>query len=273
MRWGYDHGAWLSYRWLDGFVGFDEAQGRRVRAGLDEFFAWHRKTQLDDYRALLARARGDVQADTTPEQVCAWNERVQQRLDPLLERAMPTLVDVTLTLTPAQLARIEARNAERNDEYRADFLQPMPERRAREVERALERTEELYGRLTREQRAWMEQRLTDNPADADRAYAQRLARQADIVATLRRVRQPGTTREAAEAALRELVARLRRPADPAYAERVRTWNCQVAADVHNRLSPAQRRHAIRTIGRWENDLRLLSVGDGSPPPRSAEGGG
>lgn len=272
MRWGYDHAAWLTYRWLDGFVGFDDAQSRRVRSGLDAFFAWHRKTQLDDYAELLARARADVLVDTTPDRICAWNERLQQRVQPLVEQALPLLLEVAPSLTEAQLARIEAKNAERNEEYRRDFLQAEPERSRRAAERAIERTEELYGRLQPAQRAWMEQQLARTPANAETGYAERLARQADTLATLRRLREPGTSREAAEAAVRELATRLRRDADPAYAQRVRSWNCQVASELHNRLTAGQRRHAARKLKQWEDDLRILVNGDKPAPPLAAAEG-
>lgn len=260
MRWGYDHGAWLAYRWVDAFVVFDEAQGKRARAGLDGFFAWHRRTQLDDYVRLLARARADVVTDTTPAQVCAWNDRLRARIAPMVEQALPVVVDVALTLTPAQIANVEAKNRERNEEWRKDFLQPQPDkRRAAAVDRAIGRTEELYGRLDPQQREWMTRQLDASPVVAETAYAHRLARQAEIVATLRRVREPGLARADAEAQIRQLVKRLQGSEDAAYDERVGAWNCEVAAAVHNRMSPAQRRHAVRTLRKWEEDLKILAA--------------
>ena len=47
LRLGYNQGPSLAFRWLDGYAEFDDAQSLRVRAALDEFFNWHRRTQAN----------------------------------------------------------------------------------------------------------------------------------------------------------------------------------------------------------------------------------
>src|SRR5450755_146898 len=49
VKLSYNQGSSIAFRWLDGFVDFDDAQSLGVRAGLDEWFAWNRRTQLADY--------------------------------------------------------------------------------------------------------------------------------------------------------------------------------------------------------------------------------
>ena len=59
LKLGYGQGSALAFRWLDGYADFDDAQSLRVRAALDEWFAWNRRTQLPDYADALSRvARG-----------------------------------------------------------------------------------------------------------------------------------------------------------------------------------------------------------------------
>jgi hypothetical protein len=65
LRLGYNQGTSLAFRWLDGYAEFDDAQSLRVRAALEEWFAWHRRTQLPDYVELLARARGELPGPAT----------------------------------------------------------------------------------------------------------------------------------------------------------------------------------------------------------------
>ena len=65
LRLGYNQGPSLALSWLDGYAEFDDAQTLRVRAALDEWFAWHRRTQLPDYADVLARARSELQGSAT----------------------------------------------------------------------------------------------------------------------------------------------------------------------------------------------------------------
>ncbi|MGF2075406.1 hypothetical protein, partial [Enterococcus casseliflavus] len=88
LRFGYNQAHELVYWWLDGYADFDDAQTPRVRDAVATWFQWHRRTQLADYAALLARAQQDVLADTTPERVCAWWDEVRRRSDIALDRAL-----------------------------------------------------------------------------------------------------------------------------------------------------------------------------------------
>ena len=79
LRIGYSQAPDLSYWWLDRYVDFNSAQTPRVRDALQQWFAWHRRSQLPDYAALLARAQAELAADTTPARVCEWQGEVVKR--------------------------------------------------------------------------------------------------------------------------------------------------------------------------------------------------
>src|SRR5450432_466068 len=118
LKLGYGQASPLAFRWLDGYVDFDDAQSLRVRTALGEAMAWHRRTQLPDYVDLLVRAEAEVQGDSTPERMCAWGRELKGRGDTMLEYALPTIVEVALTLSPTQITNIEKRQAKTNAEYR-----------------------------------------------------------------------------------------------------------------------------------------------------------
>ncbi len=65
LKLGYGQASGFGFRWLDRYADFDDAQSLRLRTGLDEWFAWHRRSQLPDYADLLARARTEVLADVS----------------------------------------------------------------------------------------------------------------------------------------------------------------------------------------------------------------
>jgi hypothetical protein len=142
MRLGYDQGPFLAHWWLDARLGFTSEQSARTKDALAQWFAWHRATQLSDYAGWLARTRGEAAAALTPQQVCRWSDDLRRRLDPLMERVLPTAAEVVPTLSAEQWARLERRLEEDDAKRRKDFLQVRNEQRwEASTERTIERFE------------------------------------------------------------------------------------------------------------------------------------
>jgi Family of unknown function (DUF6279) len=260
LRLTYNAAPDFAYWWLDGYADFDDAQSPRVRDGIAAWFAWHRRDQLPAYAALLQRAQAEVLGETTAPQACRWWGLGRERLRAGFEQAVPALADLVVTLKPAQFAHIEARFAKANREFADDFLQPDPEERRRAgIERAVERAEMLYGRIDDAQRERIARNVAASPFDAQFALDTRRARQADILATLRRL--PGAPRDEAIAALRALAERVETPPREEVRRRnaqLTSFSCAVAADFHAMTSPAQRQAAAARLRGWEADLRALA---------------
>ena len=65
-----------------------------------------------------------------------------------------------------------------------------------------------------------------------------------------------------QAALRmfaEQAQRSPRPPYRAYQQRLKQFNCEFAAQLHNATTPAQRQAAADTLKGWETDLRVLAA--------------
>jgi hypothetical protein len=268
LRFAYNSAPELAYWWLDGYADFDDTQALRMREHLASWQRWHRRTQLTDYAAWLARVRAVAAEPATPAQVCRLLDEAMARLDVALDQAVPSLADMALTLTPAQLAHIERRYAKGNDEFREEFVHDTPAKRlAPRVRRTVERAQSLYGRLDAAQRERIAAALGASPFDAESTLAERRARQADIVQTLRRIAVAGDTpgpaqRDAARAALRGVVHRLQRSPraeHAAYQQQLTQYNCRFAAELHNLTTPAQRSAAADKLRGWEEDLRALAA--------------
>jgi hypothetical protein len=272
LRFAYDQGPDIVFWWLDGYADFDAAQAPRVRAAIGDWFHWNRSTQLPDYAALLARAEEEMTADATPEQLCRWNDTVRQRIALAFDGAVPAIATLARGLTPAQIEHIGKRFEKRNAEYRDDYRlggDAAEQQRASE-KRALERAEMMYGRLDEAQRERIARGVAVSPFDAEVWFAERKARQADIVATLRRLRTERLTPAEAEQAVRGVAAPFSRSPRADYRSYERTvtqYNCVFAAAVHNATTPAQRQAAIRKLKGWEAALRaLIAEGSVSAPP-------
>lgn len=270
VRLGYGQAPTLAYWWIDGYADLDDAQSQRLRDDLDQWFDWHRRQQLPDYAALLARAQREITEPISTQAMCAWREQALRRLDAALERAAPPLGRLIVTLRPEQIRHMERKLAKDGADMRADFAQADRGERARaSFKRTLERYENLYGRLDEAQRARLAQLLAASPFDADAWLAERERRNADMVRTLATVAAGGDAAQAQAAvfAIAERSLRSPRLEYRAYQERLVQENCALAATMHNLTTPAQRQHARGKLRAWEDDLRALAGAAGAAASR------
>lgn len=269
IRFAYGQGPQLSYWWLDGYADFDDAQAPAVRDALDAWFRWHRQTQLDDYAQFLVRLQGHAAGPVTPELVCRSYQEALSRLDPMLEKALPMAVDLVRSLTPAQVLHIERKYEKVNREFRKDFLQPDPkERFEASVKRALERAETFYGSLDDAQLEALKQGIAASPFNPELWLEERMLRQQEALAMLRRVVNEKASPDQTLAALRVVVSHVRRSPRPHYLDyqqKLLAYNCRLSAQLHNSASREQRASAVKRFKGWEDDARSLAA-DGRKAP-------
>ena len=263
LRLTYPQTPTIAYWWLDGYVDFTTAQSPRVQEQLADWLRWHRSTQLPDYAALLQRARTELLANTTPAQVCRWYDELTARLVTAYEQGVPAAAETALALTPAQTSHMERRFEKSNADFRDDFLQPSAESRLKEsIKRTVDRAETLYGRLDEAQRELIAREVAASPFDPALWLAERQLRQRDSLLTLRRLQVERASNAQMQAALRmfaEQAQRSPRPGYRAYQQRLKQFNCEFAAQLHNATTPVQRQAAAETLKGWETDLRLLAA--------------
>ena len=269
LRIGYSTAPDLVYWWLDRYIDFNSTQTPRAREAIQQWFAWHRRTQVPDYAAQLARAQTEVLADTNAARVCEWQAEVVKRGHTAFDRIAPAAADLALSVTPEQIKYLDQRYAKYNAEFRDDYLQPDPRKRAEEtVKRTVDRAETLYGRLDDAQRARIAEGLARSPFDAEMWFAERRLRQAEVLQILRKLGAEKAGREQALAEMRVYVERLERSPREAYrrySARLAEFNCGFAASLHNATTASQRRTAADKLAGWESDLRAIAA---TPAPES-----
>ena len=264
VRIGYNNAPTLAWWWLDGYMDFDATQAPRVKEALDQWFAWHRATQLPDYADLLAAAQLQVMQPATPQQVCRWSDDLRARLAAALAQGVPMAAELLPVLKPEQLAHLERRYRKSNRDFEEDFLQQPDERLKASIDRAIDRAEMLYGRLDERQRQLVAAGVAASPFDPALWYAERQALQSETLQTLARLTAGGpgrADRESNLAGLQVLSMRLQR-ASPgpyrSYQQRLTDYNCAFIAQLHNSTTVAQRQTARSKLKGWEQDLRALA---------------
>jgi Family of unknown function (DUF6279) len=271
LRIAYSQAPTFAYWWIDGYVDLNDEQTPKLRDAIDRWFDWHRRVEMPRYAALLVRAQREVMEPTlSTDQLCAWRDEAQRRLDAALDEATPAFATLMVSLTPEQIRHLERKLAKDGDELKKDFAQPDKAERAQaSFKRTLERYENLYGKLDDPQRAKLAQLLAASPFDADRWLAERERRNSGLVATLTTVSAAGKGADSAaaqakaQAAVRVLAERALRSPRPeyrAYQERLTQENCALAAAMHNATTPAQRLYARNKLKSWEEDVRLIVAG-------------
>jgi hypothetical protein len=273
VRLTYGQGPLLAYWWMDRYLDFSSEQAPLVRSALAEWFAWHRQTQLPDYANWLRELQPIAGDTVTPDTVCRVTDQAQRRLVAAYAQAVPAMAEIVRTLTPAQIDHLEQRYASNRKEAERDYLQAdAQERIEAAVKRTVERAESIYGSLDDSQRQLVAAGLATSPFDAQRWLVERRARQQDILRSLRQLVASQADAVAVQSALRGFAANaVRSPrADyRAYRERLDEANCQLAARLHNALTPAQRQHAVDKLKGWEEDVRVLAAARSTGAPAAA----
>lgn len=264
LRFVYNQAPQWTYWWLDNYADFHDDQEPRVAEALQQWFAWHRRTQLADYASLLDRARAEVNQPATPAQVCSWWDVALQRRDEAVEAAIPAIATLAPMLKPDQLAHIDKQLVEANEELREEYLQDDPQDRQKAAaKRTIERIETLYGRLDKPQREYVARMVAKSPWKPERWLAEREQSSREMLATLRALTRPDLAADQVPALVRTWAARALKtaPLDEAtqqYEEALRDYNCQFIAEMHNLTNATQRKRAAEKIQGWRQDLMSLA---------------
>ena len=267
VRFAYTQAPDLAYWWADGYVDFTEDQTPKVRDDIARWFAWHRQTQLPRYAQALSEAQREVTGDTDATQACRWWDQVVQWRNLAFEHALPAMADNAARLQPQQIQNLQRRYEKNNRDFRREYLQGnADDRQERNVKRAIERAEMVYGRLDAEQRKWVAQKVAASPFDPQVWLAERMRRQQDMLQVVRGLQQSPAGQEQALAAMRGYYLHLLDSPDEryrAYSAQLTSYNCDFAAQLHNRTTPAQRLQAVEKFKGWEADLRALVANGGN----------
>lgn len=263
LRLAYSQGPLLAYWWLDSYADFDSTQKPLAKAGIGEWFAWHRQTQLPAYRQWLQQTASVMEGQPDAATLCD-NFPV---MDQFREQALVALTEPAIALArqlkPAQRQHIEQRFNEKNAEWQADHMQPdLQDRLEAASDRAIELTERFYGRLSRTQKAWITERVKRSPWRPEDDLAHRRHRQRDTLTALQALAAPelpaGQARTLASTWLRQLGE----AGDAEHArsrQAARRYVCEMAADFHRGATPTQRRHLAQRLKDWQADLDSFIV--------------
>lgn len=264
VQFTYRQGPMLSYWWLDSYVDFSDAQSQRAKAELENWFKWHRATQLPAYGQFLATLADQAKHPVNATQLCEVLDQIEGQILQSFDQAVPAMARIIQSFEASQFDHLAARYAKADKTIEEDYLdQSQATWRAKSVSRWLDNFESFYGRLSEAQRADLSTQIAALPFDPGLWLQERRLRHAEIVAGLRRLHQNQAETSAFEAALRAFaVMAMQSPREGyrAYREGLKRSQCSLLAHWHNQASTAQREQAAAKILQYAQDVRSLQAG-------------
>ena len=263
IRLSYNNGDTLLYWWLDAYVDFEGEQSDWVKRDIRELFQWHRKTQLQDYGALLAGFQRQLAGNPTQADLLASYRQIRTRTETLAMHAVPDMVDLARSLTPAQIAQMEARFNKKNEEYRRKFVSGSVEKRQdARFDKSMDQFKLWFGGFNREQEAALRRASDARPLDSNIWLEERILRQRKILALARKVQQEKPSKEQTTAMvtalLRDFFGRMDAPEKKAFYDNYANSTANYILAAIHIATPAQKAHAQKRMQGWIDDFHILA---------------
>lgn len=264
IRFTYNHGDTLLYWWINAYIDVDSEQKPLVKKDIDELFHWHRRTQLRDYAQILRVAQKQLSGNPTREDLLADYRQIRDETRELLMRSVPDLTDLVLTLKPEQLANMEEKFEKNNREYRKKFMSGSEEKRKKvRYEKTMDQLNLWFGSFSSEQEDQVRRLLDAHPLDNEVWLAERMRRQQQILALVRRVQVQRLPREQVSAMItaliRDTVDRMDAPERKAFYDNYTESTVRFILDVIHLTTPAQRAFALHRMQGWIDDFSSLAA--------------
>lgn len=265
IRFSYNQGDTLLYWWMNSYVDFEGQQADIAKRDINGLFQWHRQTQLRDYAALLGSFQQKLAANPSQADLLQAYREIRVRGERLSQRAVPELTTLAMSITPAQIANIDKKFKEKNEEYRRKFMSGSVEKRQRaRFKKSMEQMELWFGRFTSEQEAALRRASDLRPLDNQQWLEERQYRQRRILALLQEVQQKKLNREQTTARvqglMRELFARMESPERKAFYDASIDHTTKYILTAIKLATPQQKAHAQQRMQGWINDFEALAAG-------------
>ena len=265
IRFSYNQGDTLLYWWMDSYVDFEGQQADVAKRDINGLFQWHRQTQLRDYAALLGTFQAKLAGNPSQADLLAAYREIRVRGERLSQRAVPEITTLAMSITPDQIANIEAKFKDKNEEYRRKFINGSVDKRQRaRFKKSMEQMDLWFGRFSSEQETALRRASDLRPLDNQQWLEERQYRQRRILTLLREVQHKKLNREQAtvqvQGLMRELFTRMDSPERKAFYDANLDHTTKYILSAIRIATPQQKAHAQQRMQGWINDLEALATG-------------
>lgn len=129
-----------------------KAQRVRLKADVEGYFQWHRKSLLPAYADFLSYIVDSARVGLRPDEVDSGYRRYQELYRRTMEPVAEKSAAMLLSLSPDQIDRWIERQRKKNRKLRKDFSGSQPERLEHRAKKIIDELEDWTGRLSKEQK-------------------------------------------------------------------------------------------------------------------------
>jgi hypothetical protein len=148
----YDYADKLVLYKVEDDFDLDKAQRVRLKADVEGYFQWHRKSLLPAYADFLSYIVDSARVDLRPDEIDSGYQRYQalyrRTMVPVAEKSAALL----LSLSPDQIEGWIERQRKKNRKLHKDFSGSQPERLEHRPKKIIDELEDWTGRLSKEQK-------------------------------------------------------------------------------------------------------------------------
>jgi len=246
----YNRLDFISRYYVSSQVSLDDSQSRALEANVDDFFAWHRRSELPRYAVFLDRVANDAVRPVSLAQLEASQRQVEGFMTDSVDRVAPAAARWLDGLRPAQVDELFANLAEKDRKARSErCAAPADERRAKSARRFIDEVEDWTGDLSRSQRALIASRYAALGRDECAEVAAREKSHGEFHALVNRYR----TRPEFAARIADFLGQRR--GDEAESERF----LRLLADINHSLTPEQRQRTVTRLRVYAREMRGLAA--------------
>jgi hypothetical protein len=246
----YNRLDFISRYYVSSQVSLDAAQSRALESNVDDFFAWHRRSELPRYAVFLDRFANDASRPVSVARLEAGQRELESFMTDSVEHMAPSAARWLDGLRPAQVDELFANLAEKDRKARADRCAgPADERRAKSARRFVDEVEDWTGDLSRAQRALITSRYVALGRDECADLVARERSHVEFHALVDRYR----TKPEFAARIADFLGQ-RRTGD---AERERFL--RLLADINHSLTPGQRDRTVTRLRVYAREMRGLAA--------------
>jgi len=243
---------------FDDAFDLSQAQKDLLDARLQQFFSWHRTQELARYRQLLDQAALAAADGISASEVIALNQDIRLAWQRSLEKAIDSLGDLAVTLTPDQIEQYQVYQRENSKDFE-DYLEMSQQQRdVYRVKRNFDRLEDWFGDFDDYLAQKVNARLESLPDLYESRLRYREARHQALIAALQNAPDGGISTQRLKAILMDPSTDYARAFEPA---RSAYWQAYAEAleDISSWVTDAHRQHVVARLQNYARVVARLSA--------------
>jgi hypothetical protein len=245
----YNNGSTLVANEIDNAFDLSEAQNDQLDSRLDQFFEWHRKEELTRYQQLLDQAALATANGITAAEFMDLNKGIRLAWQRSLEKAIDSLGDLAVTLTPQQIENYRQYHRESLGKFDDYLKKSTQQREIYRVTRNYDRLENWFGDFDEFQKTKIAARLQQLPDIYEPWLRFREARQQALIGILNNASSNGISTTELKTVLLDPTTEYSLAFEPL---RQSYWQAYAVAmeDINGWLTSGQRQHAATRLRKY-----------------------